>query len=311
MWQRFSQNARKVVFYAQEEAQRFGEGYVGTEHLLLGILRVEEGAAARAIRAQGVRIDQVKSEVERLLSKHDLKPSQDMTLTPEAKRVIGLAYNEAREVFQHDTIGTEHLLLGLIADEEGLAAQALRTLGIDAERVREEARAIDAQEPGRHKPPEPPKRVVTKAPPPPDPWAGIDLAVRRAAFFAELEALRRGQGFVSTEHLLLGLLREGEGPAVRLLVALGLDPEAVRDAAWDACRDAGAPLKGEAILSAAANHAFTLAYEEQTRCRAAETGADHLLLGLLREPDGMAARILEGMGLDVATVRIRVLAREG
>lgn len=306
MWQRFTENARKVVFYALDEAQKRGAEGVSEAHLLLGILRVEDATAARAIRAHGVRLDQVRTEIVRHLPPGETRPTtHDLVLTSEAKRVIELAYREASEAFQSRYVGTESLLLGLLALEGGLAAQTLRALGIDVERVREEARAIDAQEPGRH---DPPKRIVPKAPPPPDPWAAIDLTVRRAAFFAELEALRRGQAFVSTEHLLLGLLREGESPAVRLLVDLDIDPEAVRDAAWDACRDAGTPLKGEAILSAASNEAFRLAYDEQARVGADQTGADHLLLGLLREPDGMAARILESMGLHATAVRNRMSA---
>ena len=96
MWQRFTERARKVVFYAQEEAQRFGEGYVSTEHLLLGLVRESDSVAARVLEKLGVGLNRIRAEVEKQLPRGDARSSQDMTLTPRAKRVIDLAYDEAR-----------------------------------------------------------------------------------------------------------------------------------------------------------------------------------------------------------------------
>ena len=119
MWQRFTERARKVVFYAQEEAQKFGEGYVSTEHLLLGLVRESDSVAARVLDKLGVSLNRVRAEVEKQLPRGDARPNQDMTLTPRAKRVIDLAYDEARNL-NNNYIGTEHLLLGLIREGDGL-----------------------------------------------------------------------------------------------------------------------------------------------------------------------------------------------
>lgn len=135
MWQRFTERARKVVFYAQEEAQNFGEGYVSTEHLLLGLVREEDSTAASILRELGLSLSRVRAELEKQLPRGDIGPSQDMTLTPRAKRVIDLAYDKARNL-NHNFIGTEHLLLGLIREGDGLAGRVLAKMGATLEEAR-------------------------------------------------------------------------------------------------------------------------------------------------------------------------------
>ncbi len=145
MWQRFTERARKVVFYAQEEAQKFGEGYVSTEHLLLGLVRDEDSVAARVLDKLGVSLERVREEVEKQLPRADRRTVQEMSLTPRAKRVIDLAYDEARSL-NNNYIGTEHLLLGLIREGEGLAGRVLAKLGVDIERARAEVLALQDNE---------------------------------------------------------------------------------------------------------------------------------------------------------------------
>lgn len=145
MWQRFTERARKVVFYAQEEAQKFGEGYVSTEHLLLGLVRESDSVAARVLERLGVSLSRIRQEVERQLPRGDSRPTQDMTLTPRAKRVIDLAYDEARNL-NNSYIGTEHLLLGLIREGDGLAGRVLAKLGVDLERARREVMNLQDNE---------------------------------------------------------------------------------------------------------------------------------------------------------------------
>ena len=137
MWQRFTERARKVVFYAQEEAGRLGENYVSTEHLLLGLVRENDSVAARILDRIGVSLGRIRSEIERQVSRGDGRLGQDMQLTPRAKRVIDLAYDEARQL-NNNYIGTEHLLLGLIREGEGLAGRVLSKLGVDLDRTRRE-----------------------------------------------------------------------------------------------------------------------------------------------------------------------------
>src|SRR5438105_1951506 len=141
MWQRFTERARRVVFCAQEEAGRLGENYVSTEHLLLGLVRENDSVAARILDRLGVSLGRIRSEIERQVTRGDGRLGQDMQLTPRAKRVIDLAYDEARQL-NNNYIGTEHLLLGLIREGEGLAGRVLAKLGVDLERTRREVMAL-------------------------------------------------------------------------------------------------------------------------------------------------------------------------
>jgi len=145
MWQRFTERARKVVFYAQEEAQKFGEGYVSTEHLLLGLVRESESVASRVLEKLGVSLGRVRSEVEKQLPRGESRTAQEMTLTPRAKRVIDLAYDEARQL-NNNYIGTEHLLLGLIREGDGLAGRVLTKLGVELDRARKEVQSLQENE---------------------------------------------------------------------------------------------------------------------------------------------------------------------
>src|SRR5690349_15875815 len=122
MWQRFTEKARRVVFFSQEEAARLGENYVGTEHLLLGLVRENDSVAVRILDQLGVPLELIRTEVERQVTRGHGNLGQDMQLTPRAKRVIDLAYEMARGL-NNNYIGTEHLLLGLIAEHDGLAGR--------------------------------------------------------------------------------------------------------------------------------------------------------------------------------------------
>jgi len=135
MWQRFTERARRVVFLAQEEAAHLGVNYVGTEHLLLGLVRQSDSVAARILDRLSVPWGRIRAEIERQVTRGHGNLSQDMQLTPRAKRAIDLAYEEARQL-NNNYIGTEHLLLGLIREGDGLAARVLVKLGSDLERTR-------------------------------------------------------------------------------------------------------------------------------------------------------------------------------
>jgi len=141
MWQRFTERTRRVIFFAQEEAARLGENYVGTEHLLLGLVRENDSVAARILERLGVNLNRVRQEIEKQVSRGDGRLGQEMQLTPRAKRVIDLAYEEARTL-TNNYIGTEHLLLGLIRESEGIAGRVLARLGVELERTRREVMAL-------------------------------------------------------------------------------------------------------------------------------------------------------------------------
>src|SRR5579862_4773205 len=148
MWQRFTERARKVVFYAQEEAGRLGENYVSTEHLLLGLVRENDSVAARILDRLGVSLGRIRSEIERQVTRGDGRLGQDMQLTPRAKRVIDLAYDESRQL-NNNYIGTEHLLLGLIREGEGLAGRILANLKVELESIRREVWALQNNDTGK------------------------------------------------------------------------------------------------------------------------------------------------------------------
>ncbi len=135
---RFTQRARRVLAYAQEEAERLNHSYIGTEHLLLGLLREESGIAGKVLRDLNVQYERVTELVERITGPGRRTPFSQIDLTPRTKRVIELAVDEARRLGQH-YIGTEHLLLGLIRQGDGVAIDILRQLGVNPDQIRREA----------------------------------------------------------------------------------------------------------------------------------------------------------------------------
>ncbi len=135
MYSRFTARAQRVMVLAQEEARRLGHNNVGTEHILLGLTAEGEGVAAKALQTMGINLDKVRAEVENVIGRGEGGPVSQMQFTPRAKRVVELAFEEAR-MLNTPFLGTEHLLLGLIREGEGVAAQVLRNLGADLERMR-------------------------------------------------------------------------------------------------------------------------------------------------------------------------------
>ena len=132
---KFTERARKVLTLAQEEAQRFNHNYIGTEHLLLGLVREGDGVAAKVLANMGVELNKVRSAVEFIIGRGDRMVMGEIGLTPRAKKVIELAVDEARRL-NHHYIGTEHLLLGLVREGEGIAAGVLESLGVSLDKVR-------------------------------------------------------------------------------------------------------------------------------------------------------------------------------
>jgi ATP-dependent Clp protease ATP-binding subunit ClpC len=144
---KFTERARKVLTLAQEEAQRFNHNYIGTEHLLLGLVREGDGVAARVLSNMGVQLPKVRSAVEFIIGRGETMVMGEIGLTPRAKKVIELAVDEARRL-NHPYIGTEHLLLGLVREGEGIAAGVLESLGVNLEKVRAQVMQVVSQSSG-------------------------------------------------------------------------------------------------------------------------------------------------------------------
>ncbi len=166
---KFTERARKVLSLAQEEAQRFNHNYIGTEHLLLGLVREGDGVAAKVLSNLGVELTKVRSAVEFIIGRGDRIVLGEIGLTPRAKKVIELAVDEARRL-NHHYIGTEHLLLGLVREGEGIAAGVLESLGVNLEKVRTQTIQVLSQS-GAHSDRPDPKHSKT----PTIDQMGIDL----------------------------------------------------------------------------------------------------------------------------------------
>lgn len=253
MWQRFTENARKVVFYAQEEAQQLSDGDVCTEHMLLGITRLPDCRAVQLLFAVGVESETVRQKALELFAQKRSHRYRDMSLTPMAKYSIDLAVEEARRLNQ-DHIGSEHLLVGLLRTDESLAQQVLVDLGVDLEKLRlQMAGGSEERTAFRHTfgdrcaacvllelmiaDPTPLLSRLFSALNVDDPsLIGRHLKFQHYHLKATLEelmtiahaiAFERGDGEATPDHLLLAILRQRDNFATTSLAGIGIDYEFV------------------------------------------------------------------------------------
>ena len=162
MFERFTERARRVIILAQAEAKRLNHSEVGTEHILLGIIREGEDVASKVLESLNINPERVRVEIESAIGRGERTPYEEVAFTPRARKVLELALDEARRL-GHNSIGTEHLLLGLIREGEGVAARVLEAMGADLERVRAQVLTLRGEEMTfHHKQPE-----ATPAPGPP------------------------------------------------------------------------------------------------------------------------------------------------
>ena len=295
MWQRFTERARRVILLGQEEAGKMGSSHVGTEHLLLGLMRESEGAGALILERAGITSGVVRAEIETTPDTDKINP--EPKLTRMAKQVLELAVDEARR-FRHDYIGTEHLLLGLLREKDGLAASVLGKLGLELKTARVQvvdylssraqsvegdglpkARVREFQERPRH----------SESPTPP--WVRFSDLARRAILLGQHKAGRLGSAEVGSEHILFGLLCLGEGFAVEVLRKLNVTAERVGEE-LGADRTEGLESVGDPSLAAEAKKALSWAAAEATALNHKAIGTEHLLLGYLRSEENPAAAIL-------------------
>ena len=180
MFERFTERARQVVVLAQEEARALGHNYIGSEHILLGLLREEEGLAARVLEHLDITLERVRAEVERIVSRGEEVTAGQIPFTPRAKRVLELAQREALSLGQN-YIGTEHILLVLARENDGVATRILLDFDVDWETVRNEVIRMLSGPGGRPAPPRlaPPRRL----------WPQPALDWRRATLLWRPEGL--------------------------------------------------------------------------------------------------------------------------
>jgi ATP-dependent Clp protease ATP-binding subunit ClpC len=165
MFERFTDRARRVVVLAQEESRMLNHNYIGTEHILLGLIHEGENVAAAALESLGISLEAVRAKVEEIIGRGQSPALGHIPFTPRAKKVLELALREALQL-GHNYIGPEHILLGLVREGEGVAAQVLQSEGADLNRVREQVNQLLKGEAGeaREQPPEPPLCPRCRAP---------------------------------------------------------------------------------------------------------------------------------------------------
>ena len=156
MFERFTERARQVVVLAQEEARTLKHNYIGTEHILLGLLDEEEGFAARVLRELGVTVEPVRDQVVQIVGHGNESVTGQIPFTPRAKKVLELALREAQSL-GHNFIATEHILLGLVRENEGVSSRILLHFGVDAEKIRAEVTRMLASPPPAPAPQAPPQ----------------------------------------------------------------------------------------------------------------------------------------------------------
>lgn len=297
MFDRFTERARKVMSYARQEAERLNHDYIGTEHILLGLCREGTGLGVRILCRQNANPDEIKRRVLRSVRKGK-KPLnlQQIPFTPRAKKILEFAIDEARQL-ESEHLGTEHLLLGVLREEEGIGAKALDQLGVKYLLVREDlVNHLDQSDRN------------LGAPPPPDPDFPVRGFTDRAEKVMQLaaDAARNlGQAYIGTEHLLLGLAAEGSGVAANVLEELGAGPERLLQILNEQPKAKSPPVA--LPLSPGAEKAIENAYEEARNLEHTFVGTEHLLLGLLHDKEDGAAKALKACGIDLDAVRKEVM----
>ena len=305
---KFTERARRVLRNAQEEAQRFQHNYIGTEHLLLGLVSEGDGVGAKVLANLGISLDKVRGSIEFIIGRGDRIVLGEIGLTPRAKKVIELAVDEARRL-NHHYIGTEHILLGLVREGEGIGAGVLESLGAGIENVRTETTRVLGGIPQEV---EASSRQNFRASPSLFYRSNLSPSSLRVLTFAQGEALLLLHDHIGSEHLLLALMRE-PGLASDTLSNAGLTFDRVHSEIAQASGQ-GNPtfpnligINGDMaiLLTAASEHASDLQH--------AKIEPYHLLLALLDEkPETIekpyaAQTILIKLGIDIAILRTTLL----
>ncbi len=293
---RFNDRAKRVLALAQDEAIRFNHNYIGPEHLLLGLVREGEGAAARALDALGVELSAVRKAVEAIIGRGDSTTTPtEITLSPRTKKVIELAIDEARKL-GHSHVGTEHLLLGLVREGGHVGAKVLESLGVTLEKVREHVIAIVGQPHGYASGPRPDPRDLPSS----GPFDLLDRTAKRVLALAEEEARLMRHNWIGTEHMLIALLRT-DGIAQRALQELAVTLEQARAGVFKAVPPRAADVTELTVtprVRTLMGKAITLAAPAADLVK-----PQHLLLALVADPDGIGSQVLTQLGVTPEKVR--------
>ena len=292
MFERYTEKARRVIFFARYEASQFGSPYIETEHLLLGLLREDNPMVSRYLPSLGYEESILKQIKSQTAIRDKIATSVDLPLSNECKRVLAYAAEESMRL-GHNHIGTEHLLLGLLRETGCFAERMLSKRGADLKRLREELSEGPRQNFAAQSPPLPAHL-----------FERFSQKLTSAIIFAMYEASRFGSPAIETEHLLLGLVHEDKPTLDRLL-----DSEVTEDSIREEI-EANGPVQRPGPMNLA-NMPLTDEGKRAISCAVGEAGSlghkavgpEHLLLGLLYEESCFAAKMLLERGADLVEIR--------
>lgn len=310
--------AQRALALAREEADRLRHNYVGSEHLLLGIIRLGKGVAINVLRGMGLDLEAIRREVE-----HQVGQGPDQIIiglipyTPRARKVLALAAEEARAL-HHAFVGSEHILLGLLRERDGIAARVLNGFGVSLDQTRQAVvMELTANTPAAGvevaELPKPHQNAPNEASRPQVPGSAESPSnftprAQQVLAFSREEAARLKHSFTGTEHLLLGLIRLGNGVAVNVLRKLGLELDNVRaQVEKEVGPGPGMETSARPPYTPRVKRALVLAAREARALSHTYVGTEHILLALLREGDGVAAQILARFGVDTEKTRQEIL----
>ena len=277
MFERFTDRARRVAVMAQEEAREHNHPYIGTEHLLLGLIREEQSPGVEFLQSLGIPAAGVRQWVESVLIRGTKTPSGHLPFTSAAKRVLEDADRESTELGM-DHVGVEHLVLGLMCEENGITGRVVGTYGIGVKAVREWVRD---------------RAAGGTAPSVNEFFGRFTDRARQALMEGEKSAQKLNHNHLGTEHILLGLFAV-EGVAAAALHNLGISHDAVREQLLRTAGFGTKPPAGPIPFTVRAKKALEMALKDALTLGHNYIGTEHLLLGLMRESEGAGARLLRG-----------------
>ena len=307
----FTPRAQQVLALSRREADHFNHNFVGTEHLLLGLIRLGQGVAVNVLQKMGLDLGSVRAEVEKQVGAGpDQKMIGNIPFTPRVKKVLALAAGEAKAL-NHTYVGTEHILLGLLREGDGVAARVLQNLGVDIEKTRQEILFQLDPNLAYLNPTDRISSSAAAAPPVDRSELQRDLftpRVRRAFTLAREEAGQRNQPSLETQHVLLGLIRMGQGVAADVLIKIGVNAETVAARMEEPASSGPAAKVAEPPpFAPLVREVLAFASEEASGLDHTYIGTEHILLGLLRQPHGGAARIFKELYVDMNALRQQIL----
>ncbi len=299
------------------EAVRLRHDYIGTEHLLLGMIRTDRCFGIQILSYFDVPLLQLKSNIESLAVPGESEVGSNLSLNPEAKRAIEYAVEESKSM-GHEHLGTGHLLIGIVREATSVGGKVLVDSGLTVEELREFACtsavwtpnwAIVGLEKLRIAIPSRERlggRFAKRARPP---FQDFTSELRRGFTYAEEEAQRLNHNYIGTEHLLLGLIRQGHELPARLSKDAGVDLANAQAAVQDLVGRGEEVVDRDIGLTPRAKRVIELAVEEAFHLNHHHIGIEHLLLGILREGNGNAISVLKSLGVDMERLRYDILRR--